>query len=70
MFSYEGRLIYEWCCFYFSLEYIFYMRLYDDFTWFYIIFEVFRDSLNDVFFKKRQNYQRRSVIFGKGAGLK
>ena len=69
MFSYEGRLIYE-CCFYFSLEYIFYMILHDDFTWFYIICEVFCDSINDVFLKKRQNYQTTSVIFSKGAGLK
>ena len=45
------------------------MILHDDFTWFYIIFEVFCDSINDVFFKKRQNYQRISVIFTKGAGL-
>ena len=44
--------------------------LHDDFTWFYKICEVFCDSINDVFLKKRQNYQSRNVIFSKGAGLK
>ena len=51
MFSYESCLIYEWCCFYSNFDYILYMILHYDFTWFDIICEVFCNLIEDVFLK-------------------
>ena len=62
LFSYESCLIYEWCCFYSNFEYIFYMILHDNFTWFYMICGAFCDSIKDVFLKNVKN-TRGTVLF-------